>query len=97
MIILTVGCDSNNNAVTIGAVAGVNCVVIIIMVITNIMVWIYCFRKKHHTGTVNPVYHIVTNSHYKETKLAEEPNSYYEEVNKPPEVKMTLDPAYAAP
>ena len=59
------------------------------------------FLDLHDLGptidTVNPVYHIVTNSHYKETKLAEEPNSYYEEVNKPPEVKMTLDPAYAAP
>ena len=59
------------------------------------------FLDLHDLGptidTVNPVYHIVTNSHYKETKLAEEPNSYYEEVNKPPEVKMTLDPAYSAP
>ena len=44
------GCDSNNNGVVIGAVVGVDCVVIIIMVITNIMVWIYCFRKRHHTG-----------------------------------------------
>ena len=43
-------CDSNNNGAVIGAVVGVDCVVIIIMVITNIMVWIYCFRKRHHTG-----------------------------------------------
>ena len=45
-------CDSNNNAAIIGAVVGVLCTVIIIMVITNIMVWIYCFRRRDHTGTV---------------------------------------------
>ena len=45
-------CDGkdNSNGVTIGAVVGAFCVVIIIMVITNIMVWINCFRKRHHTG-----------------------------------------------
>ena len=47
--------------------------------------------------TVNPAYHIVTNPHFKETELAEEPNSDYEEVNRPPEVKMTPNPAYAVP
>ena len=49
--------------------------------------------------TVNPAY-IVTNQHYKESELAEEPNDDYEEVNKPPgelEVKMTPNPAYAVP
>ena len=45
-------CDDNYNAAVIGAVVGVCCVVIIIIVITNIMVWIYCFRKRHHTGIV---------------------------------------------
>ena len=45
-------CDgtSNNNAAIIGAIVGVDCTVIIIMVITNIMVWIYCFRRRQHTG-----------------------------------------------
>ena len=42
--------DSNNTAAIIGAIVGVICTVIIIMVITNIMVCIYCFRKRHHTG-----------------------------------------------
>ena len=47
----TVGnCDGNNNGAIIGAVVGAFFVVIIIIVITNIVVWIYCFRKKHHTG-----------------------------------------------
>ena len=45
------GCDSSWNGAIIVTVVGVFCVVIIIMVITNIMVWIYCFRKRHHTGT----------------------------------------------
>ena len=49
-------CDSNSNAVTIGAVVGAFCVVIIIMVITNIIVWIYCFRKRHHTGMYVYIY-----------------------------------------
>ena len=44
-------CDSNDNGAIIGAVVGAFCVVIIIIVITNIMVWIYCFRKRNHTGT----------------------------------------------
>ena len=42
----------DNNGVLIIAVVGVNCTVIITMVITNIMVWTYCFRKRHHTGTL---------------------------------------------
>ena len=42
----------DNNVAFIGAVVGVDCAVIIIMVITNIMVWIYCFRKRHHTDTI---------------------------------------------
>jgi len=49
-------CDCNNNAILIGVVAGVDCAVIIIVVITNIIVWIYCFRKKHHTGIHACVY-----------------------------------------
>ena len=44
------GCD--NNVALIGAVVGVDCTVIIIMVITNIMVWIYWFRKRHHTCAI---------------------------------------------
>ena len=45
-------CDSNDiNATLIGAVIGVVCAFIIIMVITNIMVWICCFRKRNQTGT----------------------------------------------
>ena len=43
-------CDSSNNGVVIGAIVGVDCTVIIIMVITNVMVWIYYFRKKDHTN-----------------------------------------------
>ena len=51
MYIYVADCDSNNNnAVIIGAIVGVDCTVIIIMVITNIMVWIYCFRRRGHTG-----------------------------------------------
>ena len=48
MFISVDSCDSDNSGVLIGVVVGVFCIVIIIMVITNIMVWIYCFRKKHH-------------------------------------------------
>ena len=44
-------CDNSiNNGALIGAVVGVDCTVIIIMVITNIMVWIYCFRKRKNSG-----------------------------------------------
>ena len=43
-------CYSSNNAAIIGAIVGVDCTVIIIIVITNIMVWIYCFRIRDHTG-----------------------------------------------
>ena len=43
-------CDSNNSGAVTGAVVAVFCVVVIIMVVTNIMVWIYCFRKNYHTG-----------------------------------------------
>ena len=41
--------------------------------------------------TVNPVYHTVTDDC---KKPVEEPVSY-EDVNKPPEVKMTQNPSYA--
>ena len=44
-------CDSNWSGAVIGALVGAVCVVIIIMAITKIMVWIYFFRKRHHTGT----------------------------------------------
>ena len=43
-------CDSNNNGALVGAIVGVDCTVIIVMVITNIMVWIYCIRRSDHTG-----------------------------------------------
>ena len=92
------------------------------------MVWIYCFRKRDHTGTyndihlnknyviirtyviyvgtslelhsptkdtINPAYHTITDDHSK--KPVEEPIGYYEDVNRPPEVKMTNNPAYAVP
>ena len=53
IIILFISVDSlDSNVVLIGAVVGVDCTVIIIMLITNIMVWIYCFRKRHHTDTI---------------------------------------------
>ena len=42
-------------------------------------------------GTINPAYHIITDDHCK--RSAEEPVSYYEEVNRPPEVKMAPNPA----
>ena len=42
--------------------------------------------------TINPAYHTITDDHSKR-----EPVSYYEEVNRPPEVKMTPNPAYAVP
>ena len=47
--------------------------------------------------TINPVYHTITGDHCK--KPPEEPVSYYEEVkvNRPPEVKMTSNPAYGVP
>jgi len=45
-------CDDNNNGAVIGAVVGVLCAVIIIMVITNIIMWLYCFRKRCHTGII---------------------------------------------
>ena len=46
--------------------------------------------------TINPAYHTITDDHF---KRSEEPVSYYEKVkmNKPPEVKMTPNPAYAVP
>ena len=46
-------CD--DNVTLIGAVVGAFCVIIIIMVITNNMVWIYCFRKRQHTGSYSYV------------------------------------------
>ena len=39
-----------NDAAMIGAIVGVGLIIIIIMVITNIMIWIYCFRRRHHPG-----------------------------------------------
>ena len=45
--------------------------------------------------TINPAYHTITGDHCK--KPVEEPVSYYEEVKKPSEVKMTQNPAYAVP
>ena len=46
--------------------------------------------------TINPAYHTstITDDHSK--KSLGEPISYYEQV-KPPEVKMTPNPAYAVP
>ena len=49
---------------------------------------------KPTNDTVNPAYHTITDD-YK--KPVGEPISYYEEVNKPPDVKMTQNPAYAVP
>ena len=45
-------CDDTiiNDATVIGAIVGVMFIIIIIMVITNIMVWIYCFRRRDYTG-----------------------------------------------
>ena len=45
--------------------------------------------------TINPAYHTITDDHSK--RSTEEPVSYYEDVNRPPEVKMTPNPAYAIP
>ena len=45
--------------------------------------------------TINPAYHTITDDHSK--KSAEEPVTYYEDVNRPPEVKMTSNPAYSVP
>ena len=42
--------------------------------------------------TINPVYHTITDE-----QPVGEPVRYYEEVNKPSEVKMTPNPAYAIP
>ena len=39
--------------------------------------------------TINPAYHTITDDHSKRSAV-----SYYEEVNRPPEVKMTPNPAY---
>ena len=54
---------------------------------------------KHPHGptkdTINPAYHIITDDQFK--KSAEEPISYYEEVNKSAELNMTPNPAYAVP
>ena len=40
---------SGSDAAMIGAIVGVGLIIIIIMVITN-MIWIYCFRRRHHPG-----------------------------------------------
>ena len=47
--------------------------------------------------TINPAYHTITDDRSK--KSVEEPISYYGEVNRSPEVKMTPNPAaaYAVP
>ena len=45
--------------------------------------------------TINPAYYTITDDYSK--KSAAEPISYYEEVNRPPEVKMTPNPAYVVP
>ena len=50
---------------------------------------------KPTTDTVNPAYDTITDENC--TKTVGEPISYYEEVNKSPVVKMTQNPAYAAP
>ena len=44
--------------------------------------------------TINPAYHTITDDH---SKKSEEPISYYEEIIRPTEVKMTPNPAYAVP
>ena len=49
-------CDSNNNGALIGAVIGVDCAGIIVMMIINLVVWIYCFRKRQHTGSYTYCY-----------------------------------------
>ena len=51
-------CDSNWSGAIIGAVVEVDCVVIIIMVITNIMVWIYCFRDTIQVHSYIFVFHV---------------------------------------
>ena len=45
-------CDGTNinDLAIIGAIVGVYCTVIMIMVITNIMVWIYCIRRMDYKG-----------------------------------------------
>ena len=45
--------------------------------------------------TINPAYHTITDDHSK--KSLGKPISYYEEVNRPPEVKMRPNQAYAVP
>ena len=46
--------------------------------------------------TINPAYHtVITNYDYRNS--LEEPVSYYEEVTKLPEVRMTQNPAYVVP
>ena len=45
--------------------------------------------------TINPAYHTITDHHSR--KSGEEPVGYYEDVTRPPEVKMTPNPAYAVP
>ena len=42
--------------------------------------------------TSNPAYYSVANPNFKDSELAEKPNSYYVEVNKHQEIKMTLNP-----
>ena len=47
----------------IGAVVGVDCVVIIIMVITNIMIWIYCFSRRNYPSTYVRIHRVQLNLH----------------------------------
>ena len=58
--------SDDDNVALIGAVVGVDCVVITIMVIVNIMIWIYCFKKKLHGYVYVTVFrktnHMVTNT-----------------------------------
>ena len=47
--------------------------------------------------TINPAYHTITDDHSKRSAVEPVTISYYEKVNRPPEVKMTPNPAYAVP
>ena len=48
-----------------------------------------------HSPTKDTINHTITDDHSK--RSVEEPVSYYEDVNRPPEVKKTPNPAYAVP
>ena len=51
-------------------------------------------HKPTNETVINPLYHTITDDHKIQVG---EPINYYEEVKKPPEVKMTPNPAYAVP